>query len=75
MSSSSGDVMLDRYLYGRTERVSEEAPVPIVQVDGSEDRLGGAANVALNVVSLGARCTLVGTIGDDSERHGRGRSA
>ena len=60
-----GDVMLDRYLYGRTERVSEEAPVPIVQVDGSEDRLGGAANVALNVVSLGARCTLVGAIGDD----------
>ena len=60
-----GDVMLDRYLYGRTERISEEAPVPIVQVDGSEDRLGGAANVALNVVSLGARCTLVGAIGDD----------
>lgn len=60
-----GDVMLDRYLHGRTERVSEEAPVPIVQVDGSEDRLGGAANVALNVVSLGARCTLVGAIGDD----------
>ncbi|MCY3840276.1 MAG: bifunctional D-glycero-beta-D-manno-heptose-7-phosphate kinase/D-glycero-beta-D-manno-heptose 1-phosphate adenylyltransferase HldE [Gammaproteobacteria bacterium] len=60
-----GDVMLDRYLYGRTERVSEEAPVPIVQIDGSEDRLGGAANVALNVVSLGARCTLVGAIGDD----------
>ncbi|MDE0661750.1 MAG: bifunctional D-glycero-beta-D-manno-heptose-7-phosphate kinase/D-glycero-beta-D-manno-heptose 1-phosphate adenylyltransferase HldE [Gammaproteobacteria bacterium] len=60
-----GDVMLDRYLYGRTERVSEEAPVPIVQVDGSEDRLGGAANVALNVVSLGAGCTLVGAVGDD----------
>ena len=61
-----GDVMLDRYLYGRTERISEEAPVPIVQIDGSEDRLGGAANVALNVVSLGARCTLVGAIGDDA---------
>ena len=60
-----GDVMLDRYLYGRTERVSEEAPVPIVQVDGSEECLGGAANVALNVVLLGARCTLVGAIGDD----------
>ena len=60
-----GDVMLDRYLYGRTERVSEEAPVPIVQVDSSEDRLGGAANVALNVVAMGARCTLVGAIGDD----------
>lgn len=62
-----GDVMLDRYLYGRTERISEEAPVPIVQVDGSEDRLGGAANVALNVVSLGARCTLVGAIGNDPD--------
>lgn len=62
-----GDVMLDRYLFGRTERISEEAPVPIVQVDGSEDRLGGAANVALNVVSLGARCTLVGAIGDDPD--------
>ena len=62
-----GDVMLDRYLFGRTERVSAEAPVPIVQVDGSEDRLGGAANVALNVVALGARCTLVGAIGDDPD--------
>lgn len=60
-----GDLMLDRYLYGRTERVSEAAPVPVVQVDGSEDRLGGAANVALNVMSLGARCTLVGAVGND----------
>ena len=61
-----GDIMLDRYLVGRTERMSEEAPVPVVQVDGTEDRLGGAANVALNVVSLGARCTLVGAVGDDA---------
>ena len=61
-----GDIMLDRYLYGRAERISEEAPVPVVQVDGSEDRLGGAANVAVNVVSLGARCTLVGAVGDDA---------
>ncbi len=60
-----GDVMLDRYVYGRAEHIAQEAPVPVVQVDGSEDRLGGAANVALNVVSLGARCTLVGAIGDD----------
>ena len=60
-----GDVMLDRYIHGRTDRVSQEAPVPIVQIDGSEDRLGGAANVALNVVSLGGRCTLVGAVGDD----------
>ena len=57
--------MLDRYLHGRAEHISQEAPVPVVQVDGSEDRLGGAANVALNVASLGARCTLVGAIGDD----------
>ena len=60
-----GDVMLDRYIHGRTDRVSPEAPVPVVQVEGSEDRLGGAANVALNVVSLGARCTLVSAVGDD----------
>ena len=60
-----GDIMLDRYIHGRTDRVSREAPVPVVQVDGSEDRLGGAANVALNVAGLGARCTLVGSIGDD----------
>ena len=60
-----GDIMLDRYIHGRTDRVSREAPVPVVQVTGSEDRLGGAANVAMNVVSLGARCTLVGAIADD----------
>ena len=60
-----GDVMLDRYIHGRTDRVSPEAPVPVVQVEGSEDRLGGAANVALNVVSLGARCTLVSAVADD----------
>ena len=60
-----GDVMLDRYIHGRTDRLSQEAPVPVVQIDGSEDSLGGAANVALNVVSLGGRCTLVGAVGDD----------
>ena len=48
-----GDVMLDRYIHGTTDRVSREAPVPVVQVDGSEDRLGGAANVAMNVVCPG----------------------
>ena len=61
-----GDIMLDRYIHGRTDRVSREAPVPVVQVDGSEDRLGGAANVAMNVAALGARCTLVGSIADDA---------
>ena len=60
-----GDIMLDRYIHGTTDRVSREAPVPVVQVDGSEDRLGGAANVAKNVVALGGRCTLVGAVGDD----------
>ncbi|MGI9328211.1 MAG: bifunctional D-glycero-beta-D-manno-heptose-7-phosphate kinase/D-glycero-beta-D-manno-heptose 1-phosphate adenylyltransferase HldE [Pseudomonadales bacterium] len=60
-----GDVMLDRYWYGEAERVSQEAPVPVVDVGGTEDRPGGAANTALNIVSLGAPCTLVGFIGDD----------
>ena len=68
-----GDVMLDRYLHGRTARLSQEAPVPVVQIDGSQDRLGGAANVALNVTSLGGRCTLVGALGDDA--NGRAASA
>ena len=62
-----GDIMLDRYVHGRVERISAEAPIPVVLVDGTEDRLGGAANVALNVISLGASCTLVGAVGDDAE--------
>jgi D-beta-D-heptose 7-phosphate kinase / D-beta-D-heptose 1-phosphate adenosyltransferase len=60
-----GDVMLDRYWIGSARRVSQEAPVPVVDVEHTEDRPGGAANVALNVASLGARCTLVGLVGDD----------
>ncbi len=60
-----GDVMLDRYWEGPAERVSPEAPVPVVAVRREEQRPGGAANVALNVVSLGARCTLVGLVGKD----------
>ncbi len=60
-----GDLMLDRYWVGEARRVSQEAPVPVVDVDHAEDRPGGAANVALNVASLGARCTLVGFVGDD----------
>jgi D-beta-D-heptose 7-phosphate kinase / D-beta-D-heptose 1-phosphate adenosyltransferase len=60
-----GDVMLDRYWMGAARRVSQEAPVPVVDVEQTEDRPGGAANVALNVTSLGARCTLVGLVGDD----------
>ena len=60
-----GDVMLDRYWFGDAQRVSQEAPVPVVDVEHTEDRPGGAANVALNVASLGARCTLLGVVGDD----------
>jgi len=60
-----GDVMLDRYWQGPAERVSPEAPVPVINVDHEESRPGGAANVALNVVSLGATCTLIGFVGDD----------
>ncbi|MBX2869630.1 MAG: D-glycero-beta-D-manno-heptose-7-phosphate kinase [Acidiferrobacterales bacterium] len=60
-----GDIMLDRYWFGGVERISPEAPVPIVLVDEVQNRLGGAGNVALNIASLGARCTLIGTVGDD----------
>jgi D-beta-D-heptose 7-phosphate kinase/D-beta-D-heptose 1-phosphate adenosyltransferase len=60
-----GDVMLDRYWIGAARRVSPEAPVPVVDVQRTEDRPGGAANVALNVASLGARCTLIGAVAAD----------
>lgn len=60
-----GDLMLDRYWFGDVERISPEAPVPVVRVARSEDRLGGAANVARNVVALGAQASLVGLVGDD----------
>ena len=60
-----GDVMIDAYLRGSVDRVSPEAPVPIVNLKRSEDRLGGAANVALNLLSLGATPILCAVIGDD----------
>jgi D-beta-D-heptose 7-phosphate kinase / D-beta-D-heptose 1-phosphate adenosyltransferase len=60
-----GDVMLDRYWYGATGRVSQEAPVPIVDVDATEDRPGGAANVAMNLAALGIDVTLIGAVGSD----------
>ena len=60
-----GDVMLDRYWFGEVERISPEAPVPVVHVVRREDRLGGAANVARNAVALGAQVTLVGLVGAD----------
>ncbi|HHQ6436683.1 TPA: bifunctional D-glycero-beta-D-manno-heptose-7-phosphate kinase/D-glycero-beta-D-manno-heptose 1-phosphate adenylyltransferase HldE [Yersinia enterocolitica] len=64
-----GDVMLDRYWYGPTSRISPEAPVPVVKVDTIEERPGGAANVAMNIASLGAISRLVGLTGiDDAAR-------
>ncbi|MFP9231255.1 bifunctional D-glycero-beta-D-manno-heptose-7-phosphate kinase/D-glycero-beta-D-manno-heptose 1-phosphate adenylyltransferase HldE [Pectobacterium cacticida] len=64
-----GDVMLDRYWYGPTSRISPEAPVPVVKVDAVEERPGGAANVAMNIAALGAGSRLVGLTGiDDAAR-------
>lgn len=60
-----GDAMLDRYWFGAVERISPEAPVPIVRVTRDEERLGGAANVAMNVAQLGAQVTLLTVLGDD----------
>jgi rfaE bifunctional protein kinase chain/domain len=60
-----GDAMLDRYLFGDVERISPEAPVPVVRVIREEHRLGGAANVALNVKALGPGVTLITVVGDD----------
>jgi rfaE bifunctional protein kinase chain/domain len=61
-----GDAMLDRYWFGAVERISPEAPVPVVRVTREEERLGGAANVAMNVKVLGAQCTLLTVVGDDA---------
>jgi rfaE bifunctional protein kinase chain/domain len=60
-----GDAMLDRYLFGEVDRISPEAPVPVVRVTREEHRLGGAANVALNVKSLGPGVALITVVGDD----------
>jgi rfaE bifunctional protein kinase chain/domain len=62
-----GDLMLDRYLTGSVDRISPEAPVPVVRVEAESWALGGAGNVAANVVALGAQCDVVGGIGRDSE--------
>ena len=61
-----GDVMLDRFLVGSVSRISPEAPIPIVRFQSEHVRLGGAANVAANIVSLGGRASLVGMIGRDA---------
>ena len=60
-----GDAMLDRYWFGAVDRISPEAPVPVVRVNREEERLGGAANVALNVKTLGTQATLLTVVGDD----------
>lgn len=60
-----GDLILDRYWFGDVSRISPEAPVPVVRVVKKEDRLGGAGNVARNVISLGAQATLIGIVGID----------
>lgn len=62
-----GDLMLDRYLYGNINRISPEAPVPVLEKTGIEDKPGGAANVALNITSLGSNSILLGIAGRDNE--------
>ena len=64
-----GDAMLDRYWYGAVDRISPEAPVPVVRVTREEDRIGAAANVAYNVVTLGAQASLLTVVGDDEASH------
>ena len=64
-----GDVMLDRYWYGAVDRISPEAPVPVVRITREEERNGGAANVAYNVVTLGAQSSLLTVVGDDEASH------
>jgi D-beta-D-heptose 7-phosphate kinase/D-beta-D-heptose 1-phosphate adenosyltransferase len=63
----AGDIMLDRYLFGATSRISPEAPVPVVHVRESNDRPGGAANVAVNLAALGVETTLLGFVGKDED--------
>jgi rfaE bifunctional protein kinase chain/domain len=65
----AGDVMLDRYWFGDVSRISPEAPVPVVHVKRTEERPGGAANVARNITSLDGRCTLLSVVGNDEAAH------
>ncbi len=62
-----GDLMLDHFVIGRVDRISPEAPVPVVRFDHEEYRLGGAANVAHNVAALGGRVEMIGIVGDDAD--------
>jgi rfaE bifunctional protein kinase chain/domain len=63
----AGDVILDRYVWGKVERISPEAPVPVVEVVRMEDRLGGAANVVRNLAAIGAKPVMCGVVGDDAD--------
>src|SRR5690349_24602070 len=60
-----GDAMLDRYWHGAVDRISPEAPVPVVKVAREEERIGAAANVAYNISTLGAQASFLGVVGDD----------
>src|SRR5205085_4444832 len=62
-----GDMMLDTYWWGRVDRISPEAPVPVVAVSKREQRIGGAGNVALNIQSLGATVHAISVLGDDTD--------
>lgn len=62
-----GDLMVDRYLWGRVDRISPEAPVPVVDIERESSRLGGAGNVATNLRALGAQAVLAGVVGDDDD--------
>lgn len=64
-----GDIMLDEFIWGRVERISPEAPVPVVEVESETNMLGGAANVVHNLIALGCRATLCGLVGDDRAGH------
>src|SRR6478735_1757022 len=62
-----GDVMLDRYVWGNAERISQEAPVILLRADHREERLGGASSVATMLRALGAKVSLAGVVGDDAD--------
>ena len=63
-----GDAMLDRYWFGDVNRISPEAPVPVVKIERREDRAGGAGNVALNLAALGVTTSLLGVVGAEKSR-------
>ena len=65
----AGDLMLDRYWFGQVDRISPEAPVPVVAFRSRDERIGGAGNVACNITSLGGKCTLLSVVGDDEAGH------